>query len=121
MLDMPDKQLTNEQRQQNIDVVRHIKEWMKRKQVTQSQVADALGVTQVMVSKWLNGHISLTVKQLVAIAKFLNQEPGDLLLHPNVVEERLRYKTLLSIAKSMDKKALDAWIEIGRQLPNRKN
>ncbi|CAK7192538.1 hypothetical protein COMNV_00739 [Commensalibacter sp. Nvir] len=120
MLTMPDKILTPEQRQQNLNAVRHIKKWLKQKEVTQDNVAEALGVTQVMISKWLNGHIALTVKQLLAIEKFLNLETGDLLLDPSLVKEKERYKHILSIAKKMDIKAIDAWIEIGRQLTEHK-
>ena len=119
MLCMPDKKLTVEQRQQNKDAVRHIKEWMQKKDVTQERVAEALGVTQVMISKWLNGHIALTVRDMLAIEKFLQLETGDLLHNPNLVEEKNHYQQVISIAKKMDDKAFAAWLEMGKQVTNK--
>lgn len=120
MQDMPDKQLTPEQRQENKSAVRHLKEWMQRKNATQEKVAEALDVSQVMVSKWLNGYIALPVKQLMAIARFLNVEPGDLFIHPDLIEEKKAYKHLTILAQKMDQKSLNAWIEIGKQLTDHK-
>lgn len=55
-----------------------IRAWMGRRRVNQSQLAQALGMTQSAVSKRLNGHIAFDIKELDRIAEFLGIEVAEL-------------------------------------------
>jgi len=45
----------------------------------QADLADALGVSQADVSRWLSGRRSLPMKRLDQLCQLLNCQPGDIL------------------------------------------
>ncbi len=55
-----------------------IKEFRKRKNLKQSELAELLGVTQSHVSRWEGGEIHPTTANIFALAKALNCEVTDL-------------------------------------------
>lgn len=50
-----------------------------RRNATQQQIADALGVSQGQVSKRLRGQIAFNTDEIAALAKFFGVHPAELL------------------------------------------
>lgn len=60
-------------------VLRNVRAEMARHGLTQSQLGECLGMSQVGVSKRLRGVVPLSVPELLAVATFLHVTPADLL------------------------------------------
>jgi transcriptional regulator with XRE-family HTH domain len=58
-------------------------EWREKKGLTQEQLANRLGVSDVSVSRWETGRALLSTGVLAAIAEALDIEPTDLYRHPD--------------------------------------
>ena len=54
-------------------------EAMRRRHVTQQQLADVLGIAQQHVSLRLRGEVRFTVADLVALSNYFDCTPGELL------------------------------------------
>ena len=61
------------------EVLRNIRAEMARSDCTQAHLAQALGVSQVAVSKRMRGVVPLSVPELLTVAGFLNVPAADLL------------------------------------------
>ena len=61
------------------EVVRNIRVEMTRHNVTQAQLAERLGISQVAVSKRLRGVVPISVAELLRVADLLHIAPADLL------------------------------------------
>lgn len=61
------------------EVVRNIRAEMARKDLTQTQLAGLLGISQVAVSKRLRGIVPISVPELLRMAEFLDVTASDLL------------------------------------------
>lgn len=48
------------------------REVLKQKEITQVKLAKELGVTQALISKWVNGELTPRTKMLPKISKILN-------------------------------------------------
>lgn len=57
----------------------NIREMLARSGKSQRDLADAIGVTQTMVSRWVRGENTPDAKQLLAIAEAIGVPAGDLL------------------------------------------
>jgi transcriptional regulator with XRE-family HTH domain len=65
---------------QSIDAVRtNIRAEMARRSLTQSALADRLGISQPSLSKRLSGQTEIEVRDLLGIADALGVAPADLL------------------------------------------
>lgn len=60
----------------------YLKEWREKKGLTQQQLADRLGVSDVTVHRWEKGIAKLSTPVMEAIAEALDIEPGDLYRDP---------------------------------------
>lgn len=56
-----------------------IKELRKASDVSQVELAQAIGVTQGAVSRWESGDVKPTIDKLVAIARFFGCKVDDLI------------------------------------------
>jgi transcriptional regulator with XRE-family HTH domain len=67
-------------------------EWRENRGLTQQQLGDRLGVTDVTVSRWETGRSLLNTNVLAALAEALDMEPQDLYRHPDTpsADELLR-------------------------------
>jgi transcriptional regulator with XRE-family HTH domain len=61
------------------EVMRNIRVEMTRHDITQAQLADLLGISQVAVSKRLRGVVPISVAELLHVAQLLHVTPADLL------------------------------------------
>jgi len=56
---------------------------MRRARIGQEQLGQVIGIAQASVSKKLLGQRSWTLDELIAVARFLEVEPADLLPGPD--------------------------------------
>lgn len=60
-------------------VNRTIRAEMARRRLTQTSLAEALGSTQSVISRRLNGTAPWDIDELAAVAEVFNMDPADLL------------------------------------------
>ncbi len=60
----------------------YIAEWREDKRLTQQQLGDRLGTSDVTVSRWETGKRKPDLDAQAAIAEALGISPGDLYRHP---------------------------------------
>lgn len=61
----------------------YIAEWREEKRLTQQQLGDRLGTSDVTVSRWETGKRKPDLDAQAAIAEALGISPGDLYRHPD--------------------------------------
>lgn len=61
----------------------YLSEWRDSRGLTQQQLANRLGVSDVSISRWETGRALLSTDVMAAIAEALNIEPQDLYRHPD--------------------------------------
>lgn len=61
----------------------YLAEWRDLRGLTQQQLGDRLGVTDVTVSRWERATNLLNTNVMAAIAEALSIEPADLYRHPD--------------------------------------
>lgn len=61
----------------------YLAEWRENRGLTQQQLGDRLGVTDVTVSRWETGRALLNTNVLAAISEALSIEPQDMYRHPD--------------------------------------
>lgn len=79
-------------------------------------MADALGLSEPTISKWLRGQVSVTVAQFGQIAAFLDAQPEELLNAPPAADRARRYRRIAEVAQKMPDDALEEWLALGRRL-----
>ncbi len=94
----------------------YVADWLRHRNLKQKHIANALGVAEGTVSRYLGGETLMSVGHLRKIAVLLKCEPGDLLRPPpaeglgELVEETLaemdrigpeRWRRLLAGAKDL--------------------
>jgi len=115
-LKMPDKQLSSEEMQRNKAPLRYVKDWLIFREQSQRRVAEAVGVSEATVSKWLKGSQAVTVAQFSAIAKFLDADPTELMSSPPDRKKAAIYRMVGQVAQDLPSDALEEWLAIGRRL-----
>lgn len=113
---MPDKSLTDQDRRLNMQMLTHVKEWLQYRRLSQRSLAEALGVSEPTVSKWLNGGVGMSVAQFTKIAALLDAKPEDLLDSPPNEGRASRYRKIAEIAQDIPDEALEEWLALGRRL-----
>lgn len=113
---MPDKDLTPEELEANLTVVRHIPAWLKHRQVTQDGLAMRLGVSKGSVSKWLHGKQAVTSGQLLAIARLLNVDLRQLFAPPEVTLSQAEFDVVTEILNSLTRQDRARWLVFGKNL-----
>lgn len=70
----------------------YLQEWRDHRGLTQEQLANRLGTTDVTVSRWETGRSLLSTDVMAAIAEALDIEPQALYRHPDTpsADELLR-------------------------------
>jgi len=63
---------------QQIDVAANVRAELARRRITQTEVAQRLGVTRQNVAQRLNGTVDFRVGELISIANMLDITIGDL-------------------------------------------
>lgn len=61
----------------------HLAEWRALRGLTQAQLAQRIGVTDMTISRWERGTALLNTAVMAAIAEVLKIEPADLYRHPD--------------------------------------
>ena len=82
-----------------------IKEIRKLRQMTQQELADKVGVSQVQIGRLEKSTRTLDVDMLAEIAKVLNVEVWELLpkeMQPNITPEEMEVLRAIRKAKSID-------------------
>lgn len=113
---MPDKPLTPEQIAHNKRLLTYVKAWLRFRDKSQRELADALNLSEPTISKWLRGHVSVTVAQFSDIARFLDASPEELLNAPPSAGKARRYRQIAEVAQAMPDEALEEWLALGRRL-----
>lgn len=113
---MPDKPLTPEQIAHNKRLLTYVKAWLRFRDKSQRDLADALDLSEPTISKWLRGHVSVTVAQFSDIARFLDASPEELLNAPPSAGKARRYRQIAEVAQGMPDEALEEWLALGRRL-----
>ncbi len=70
------------------DVGVKIREWRRRRELSQADVARRAGITQASLSNYENGKRDMPLCTLVGVASALNVSLGDLLELPDVIVVR---------------------------------
>lgn len=70
------------------DVISNISQIRNAKRLTQSAIADALGVNTATLSRIESGNISLSYKSLAQIAKALNVSVIDIITYPDIYTKK---------------------------------
>jgi transcriptional regulator with XRE-family HTH domain len=115
-LRMPDKPLTPDQVASNKRLLTYVKAWLKFRARTQRELAEALNLSEPTISKWLRGHVSVTVAQFCDIAAFLETSPEELMGAPPAADKARRYRRIADVAQDMPDDALEEWLALGRRL-----
>lgn len=74
----------------------HLQAWRKHRNLTQEQLAEALGVTQGAVSQWENRTSDITLSKIAEIARVLHTSIERLMFVPPQASDGLD-KVILSI------------------------
>ncbi len=113
---MPDKKLTRDEVQRNLKIVGCIPAWISYKGVTQEQLANTLGVSKGIVSKWLNGIISVNSLNLTRIAEFFGVKVIDLFFMPGETPKSEALTQAAELIGDLSQEDLARWIEFGKGL-----
>ena len=98
--------------------------WRERVGLTQAQVAEKLGNTDVTIHRWETGKAPVTVKTYFILAELYNAEfPGALMFPPPSDTDAKDLQSAHLIMQAMPADLLRQWLDIGRTLagspPNR--
>lgn len=61
----------------------YLAEWRANRGLSQKQLGDRVGVTDVTISRWETGRALLSTDVMAALAEALDIEPQDLYRHPD--------------------------------------
>jgi transcriptional regulator with XRE-family HTH domain len=81
--------MNNDKLKQRIQIGDHIRTARESADMTQAELAKAVGTTQVMISRYESGEQEPTVSRLIAIAKALKIRPSNLLEDITMSETKL--------------------------------
>ena len=113
---MADKDLTQEEIEANLELVRHIPAWLRHKKVTQAHLAEQLDVSTGSVSKWLRGLQSVSSGQIFLIARLLDVEARRLMFDPDDIMQTDEHGEISEILKRLSPEDRRRWVEFGRNL-----
>ena len=113
---MVDKALTPEEVFRNREALKYLPPWLRYRGLSQRSLADAMGVSEPTISKWLSGKQSMTVAQFSRIASLLNAKPSDILFSPEDKERLGRYERLARIVGDLPDDTLDVLIEAAERM-----
>ncbi len=113
---MPDKPLTKEEVERNRNALRHVKTWLRYREMTQRELSEQLDMSEPAVSKWLRGLSSMSMAQFMQIAAILRCKPEDLLFPPADEGRGERYRAAAEIAENLTSAELAAWITVGKAM-----
>lgn len=112
IMSMPDKILTAAEIEKNLSIVRHVRLWMKFRSLTQAKIADLMGVSEGLVSKWFNGKQTMDGQQIVDLTKVLDISIQMLLTPPGDEGAARRLTKLLEIARVADDNEIAAFASL---------
>lgn len=116
MLPMPDKQITPEQVAANRELLQHTSAWIRHRGLTQEQVANNLGVSKGLFSKYLSGKTPMSLAKFKAMAAMLHATPEQLMFDPNDNGQDAAYERITRVMKELDPRLKERWIEAGEAL-----
>jgi len=118
---MPDKKLTPEEIEENLQLLQHLPAWFRHRGLTQAAVANKLGTSEATVSKWLRGRQRMNVPQFLRIAQLLDADPAELLAPPGDAAQAERIRRALRLARDLDAEKADHWLRQGEWLTKVRN
>jgi transcriptional regulator with XRE-family HTH domain len=89
-------------------LMKHARAWIKHLSLTQSKIAERMGVSEPTVSKWLDGKQPMTTAQLTDLLKILDIPIEAFLSPPGDNERALIVKRLLNLARDITAEELTA-------------
>jgi transcriptional regulator with XRE-family HTH domain len=93
-----------------------LKLWRLHAGLTLGQVAQKLGVATPTVQKWEAGRVPVNIASLQALAVIFETEPAALLFPPLDQSRVEGLRTCFEVLSTADPAALDAWLNMGKQL-----
>ncbi|MBG2876564.1 helix-turn-helix transcriptional regulator [Proteus alimentorum] len=84
----------------NIVVGQRIKQKRKQLKITGIEMGRRLGISQQHYSRLENGHLKITVDQLIAIALILGISPQSLLVTPEIMSPMLNAWTEIGLSSN---------------------
>lgn len=98
-----------------LTVYKNIKKYRLAKKMTQTELAEALGYAdKTAISKIEKGVNDLTVPKIIAFAKVLGVEPGDLMGNDGCIEETM--PEILSIYNELNEQGKEKLMEYAHDL-----
>lgn len=107
------KHLSAEQRAKalahQVETLRHIPEWLRFRGLRQKHIANALQVSESVVSRYFSGKTMMPLGALREIAVLLNAHPGDIIRPPPA--DGLGEQVEKTLAE-MDRLGPDQWARV---------
>jgi len=107
---MPDKPRTDAEKAIQKDSLRHIRQWLRYRRTSQRAAAEALGVSEPTVSKWLSGEQGMSVEQFMLLARLLKATPQDILGPPEAGARSQRLNDLAQAVVDLPDEKVDLLI-----------
>lgn len=113
---MPDKEISPLEAAANRELLAHARGWMHHRGLTQEQVANKLGVSKGLLSKYLSGKTPMSLAKFKALAAILEISPGKMLFDPQDDGRDTTYERITRVLGQLDTRVLERWLEAGEAL-----
>jgi transcriptional regulator with XRE-family HTH domain len=95
----------------------HLSAWREHAGLTQEQVANILGVSNVTIHRWESGKAPVTVENFLALAKLYKvHDPAQLMFPVPHQEVALRLRRALAVLDSLPADQASHWLDSGESL-----
>lgn len=112
MTSRPTKALPPAEIAQNREAIASLRAWISEHAHNQRFIAEALGVSDATVSKWLSGRQSMTMRQFMAVCAAIGAKPEEVLGGKAQQERLARYRPLAEAVGEMDDQELEALVAV---------
>lgn len=94
-------------------------EWRERLGLTQENVSETFGVTNVTIHRWETGKAPMSVENFFRLAELYGVTPGQLMFSPDDRERAAALQDAWAIIVAMPAKDRESWLAVGRSLAGR--
>jgi len=95
------------------DLHTHLSAWRKKKDLSQEQVGNILGIDKSTVHRWETGKRAMDLTDLQRLAETYGIDPVALLMSPDDAELAARLSKAKSILEHISAEAADRWLATG--------
>lgn len=90
--------------------------WRESVGLTQENVSETFGVTNVTIHRWETGKSPVSVENFFRLARLYGATPGQLMFAPEDRERAQALQSAWQIIGAMRPEDRDSWLSIGRSL-----